>query len=66
MERMTINECAKLTGLSPLTIRVGLQQGALPFGAAFKTQESNHNYTYVIYPEKVKEYFGGMEDGQEA
>ena len=59
---MTVNEVAKLLGKSPLTIRVGLQQGVFPFGVALKTREGRKNYTYVIYPEKVKEFIVGQGD----
>ena len=59
---MTVNEVAKLLGKSPLTIRVGLQQGIFPFGVAMKTREDRKNYTYIIYPKKVKEFIGGQGD----
>lgn len=60
---MTVNEVAKLLGKSPLTIRVGLQQGIFPFGVALKTREDRKNYTYIIYPEKVREFIGGQDNG---
>lgn len=56
---MTIKEAAGIIGVSPLTIRIGLQRGLFPFGTAFKTKESNKRYCYVLYPEKVREYLGG-------
>ena len=59
---MTVNDVAKLLGKSPLTIRVGLQQGIFPFGVALKTREDRKNYTYIIYPELVKRYVGELED----
>lgn len=55
---MKVEEAARLLETTPLTIRVGLQQGVFPFGVAFKLKESNKNYKYVIYPEKVREYAG--------
>ena len=55
---MKVDEVAKLLGTTAATIRVGLQQGVFPFGVAFKTAESNKNYTYIIYPEKLREYAG--------
>lgn len=55
---MKVKEAAKLLGVSPLTIRVGLQQGVFPFGTAFKRKESNKNYTYVLFPELVRQYAG--------
>lgn len=56
---MTIKEAAGIIGVSPLTIRIGLQRGLFPFGTAFKTKENNKRYCYVLYPEKVREYLGG-------
>lgn len=53
---MKISDVAKLLGTTPLTIRVGLQKGIFPFGVAFKVNESSSHYTYIIYPEKLKEY----------
>lgn len=55
---MTIKEAAEIIGVSPLTIRIGLQRGLFPFGTAFKTKEGNKRYCYVLYPEKVREYLG--------
>lgn len=55
---MKVKEAAELLGVSQMTIRIGLQKGMFPFGTAFKTDESRKNYTYVLYPEKVKEFIG--------
>lgn len=59
--RPTIEEVAKALKVSPLSIRVGLQQGKLPFGTAFKTKEDNERYEYILFPEKVREYIGELE-----
>ena len=48
-------EVAEALGVSPQSVRIGLQRGELPFGSAIKTSSK---YTYVIYPQKVKEYIG--------
>lgn len=50
-----VNEVAKKLGKSPQFVRIGLQRGILPFGSAVKMSTK---YTYVIYPEKLKEYVG--------
>lgn len=50
---MKINEVATLLGISPQTLRLGLQRGELPFGSAIKTSSK---YTYIIYEKKLKEY----------
>lgn len=55
---MKVDEVAKLLDTTPATIRVGLQQGVFPFGVAFKTADNKKHYTYIIYPEKVREYAG--------
>lgn len=55
---MKVDEVAKLLGTTPMTIRIGLQQGIFPFGVAFKTAANKKHYTYIIYPEKVREYAG--------
>lgn len=52
---LTINEVAKALGKSPQVIRICLQRGLLPFGTATKLPNSSR-WTYVIFPEKVKEY----------
>ena len=53
MTRFTVNDVAERLGCAPQTIRLGLQRGEFPFGTAIKTSSK---YTYVIYPEKLKEY----------
>ena len=52
---LTINEVAKALGKSPQFIRICLQRGLLPFGTATKLPNSSR-WSYVIFPEKVKEY----------
>lgn len=59
---MKVKEVAALLGTTEQTIRVGLQQGVFPFGVAFKRKQSNKNYKYVIYPQKLKEYVGGLNE----
>ena len=53
---MKVREVAEMLGTTEMTVRIGLQKGLFPFGVAFKTKETNKNYTYVIFPAKVKEY----------
>lgn len=55
MAKITIKEVAEMLGISPQSVRLGLQRGELPFGSAIKTSD---RFTYVFYPEKIKEYFG--------
>ena len=53
MSKITINEVASRLGISPQSLRLGLQRGELPFGTAIKT---SNRYTYLIYEKKLKEY----------
>lgn len=53
VSKLTIRETALRLGISPQSLRLGLQRGELPFGSAIKTSD---RYTYVIYEKKLKEY----------
>jgi hypothetical protein len=53
---MTIEEASKLMGVSRQFIRVGLQQGILPFGYA--VQISANRWTYFISKQKFLEHTG--------
>lgn len=44
-------------GVSPQTVRVGLQKGIFPFGAAVKMPGSSR-FTYVIYTAEFERLFG--------
>ena len=53
---MTIEEASKLMGVSRQFVRVGLQQGILPFGYA--VQISTNRWTYFISRQKFLEHTG--------
>lgn len=53
MSKIKVNDVAALLGISPQSLRLGLQRNQFPFGTAIKTSE---RYTYVIYEKKLKEY----------
>lgn len=53
-----IQIAAKAMGKSPQFVRIGLQRGILPIGAAFKTDEKNEKYDYYISPILLAEYTG--------
>ena len=53
MSKIRITDVADLLGISPQSVRLGLQRGQLPFGSAIKTSS---RYTYVIYKKKLDEY----------
>ena len=53
--RMSVKEAAALTGLSELTIRLGIKSGSLEFGRAIPSK-SKKRYSYHISPNKLYEY----------
>ena len=53
MEKMKVADVAQKLGISPQSLRLGLQRGELPFGSAIKT---SGKYTYIIYEKKLREY----------
>ena len=46
---------AKALGVNPQTVRMGLEQGVFPFGAAVKCEK---RFSYVFFKNKVKEFIG--------
>lgn len=53
---MNVLEAARILGVSPQFIRLGLQQQRLPIGTAVKT--SDNRWTYDVRPSLVQEYMG--------
>lgn len=51
------SKVARAQGVSTITLREALKQGVIPYGAAFKAEGSGR-YTYMFFPEKVREYLG--------
>lgn len=60
---ITVEQVALKLGKSPQVIRILLQRGLLPFGVASKMPDSSI-YTYVIFPEKFKEFCGEVQQEQ--
>lgn len=56
-ERINIERAAEVMGVSPQTVRVGLQKGVFTFGAALKMPGSSR-FTYVIYTKEFERLFG--------
>ena len=54
--RPDVKDAAALMGVSAQYIRIGIQQGILPFGCAVKV--GGERYTYYISPQKFAEYIG--------
>ena len=61
-KNISILEAARIMGKSPMFVRIGLRNGKLPFGTAFKTDEDNTQYDYYISPKLLSEYTGYNED----
>ena len=57
--KILIKDIAKALGVSPETVRVGLQLGMYEFGTAFK-KPGRQNYTYTLYPKKCEELIGEL------
>lgn len=55
--KLTVKEAAALMGVTPQFLRLGLQQGRLPFGVAVKFKR----WSYYINPAKFYEYLAGMQ-----
>lgn len=54
--RITPAMFAAAVGMDAQAVRVGMQQGKLDLGIAYKP--TDRNYTYVIFPEKVRAIVG--------
>lgn len=53
--RITVKDAARLMGVSPQFVRIGMQRGLLPIGTAVKLSSV---WTYYISEAKLKEYTG--------
>lgn len=54
---ITIERAAAIMGVSQQTVRIGLQKGIFPFGAAVQMPGSTR-YTYIIYPAEFERLYG--------
>ena len=50
---MTVKDAAKRLGVSPQFVRIGMQRGRLPIGAAVKMSS---RWSYYISPELLDRY----------
>lgn len=62
-ETLTVEETAKLLGVTPQFIRIQIQRKILPFGIAVPSMQGTQ-YRYIIPRAKVYEFLG-MEDSDE-
>ena len=61
--KISIKEVAKIMGKGEQCIRIGLQRGLFPFGAAVNV--TGNRFNYIIYPNKFREYIGDLK-GQDS
>ena len=54
--KVSIEEAASLMGVSQQYVRIGIQQGILPFGVAVRV--GGGRYTYYISPKQFTEFTG--------
>ncbi|SDF77619.1 XRE family transcriptional regulator [Sporomusa acidovorans] len=55
VKKLTVEEAARIMGKSDKFVRLGLQQGVLPFGSAVKVSTK---WSYYISTQKFNEYVG--------
>lgn len=60
MTRDQARSIAESLNISIESLRLGLRKGVFPFGTAF--QNSSGLWTYVLYPQKVREFIGEKTD----
>lgn len=56
-KNISVKKAAKLMGKHEMFVRLGLQNGTLPFGVAIK-QPNKTKYSYYISPKLFFEYVG--------
>lgn len=61
---LTVEETAKMLGIAPQGLRVGLQRGVYPFGQAVPSVTGN-GYRYIISRIKFFEYLGVKDEEQD-
>lgn len=54
---MTVEEAAKLMGVTPMFLRCGMRQGVIPFGIG--VQMPGGRWRYYINEEQFIQYMGG-------
>ena len=57
-KKLEVKDAAALMGVSAQYVRIGIQQGILPFGVALKVKTDGSRYTYYISPAKFTEFTG--------
>lgn len=66
-KHIPINKVSEILGKNPQAVRIGLQRGILPIGAAIPTtiEKGKQKFTYYVSPKLLWEYTGVVIAGQE-
>lgn len=59
--RITVEDASRALGLTPLSVRLLMQQGQLDIGYVIKTGQKRH--TYLIYRELLERELGRYDTG---
>ena len=59
--RITVEEASRALGLTPLSVRLLMQQGQLDIGYVIQTGQKRH--TYLIYQELLERELGRYDTG---
>lgn len=59
--RMTVTEAARIMGVTPMFLRMGLRLGRFPFGTA--VQMPGGRWSYYINPVRFERYMQGLDMG---
>ena len=59
--RITVEEASRSLGLTPLSVRLLMQQGQLDIGYVIKTGEKRH--TYLVYQELLERELSRYDTG---
>jgi len=58
--KFSVEQAAKIMGVSPMFLRLGLRRGEFPFGVAIKFEKQ---WRYYINPERFHRWMAGEDMG---
>ena len=58
--KFSVEQAAKIMGVSPMFLRLGLRRGEFPFGVAVKFEKQ---WRYYINPERFRRWMAGEDMG---
>ena len=59
--KFSVEQAAKIMGVSPMFLRLGLRRGEFPFGVAIKFEKQ---WRYYINPERFRRWMTGEDMGR--